>query len=391
MSEAAPASTAQSHRTKVRLFLIFALIYGAFGVQSPFFSVFLQDSGLQTSTIGLLLAGSTVIKLVSAPFVGRFADYYSALSPVLAVSLLGCGLTSLGFVLAMHPATLLVVIAAHALCLGPVPPLADAIALNAPGKVKYAPIRGAGAGVFILGLTVSGQIVEQFGVASVFLVNSVLLLLCAVVAWPRIQQREPLSKPVDAPGYLAGIRCLLAIPTFRSIVAISALILGSHALHDGFTVIRWTAAGISPSTAGLLWSVAVASEVVVFFVVGEPLLRMLGTRGACMLAAVAAGVRWSVMAVTVSTPIMALIQPLHGLTFALLHLACMRLLTEVAPPNLAGTAQGAYGTLGPGLASVILTSASGFLYARYGASAFWVMASLASTALIPAYLLKNSS
>ena len=66
------------------------------------------------------------------------------------------------------------------------------------------------------------------------------------------------------------------MPAFRRVVLVAALILGSHALHDGFAMIRWTAAGITPGTAGLLWSKSVAAEVIVFFVIGRPLLDRLG-------------------------------------------------------------------------------------------------------------------
>jgi hypothetical protein len=50
---------------------------------------------------------------------------------------------------------------------------------------------------------------------------------------------------------------------------VAALILGSHAMHDSFAVIRWGAAGIAPGAAGLLWSLSVAAEVIVFFFVGR--------------------------------------------------------------------------------------------------------------------------
>ena len=53
-----------------------------------------------------------------------------------------------------------------------------------------------------------------------------------------------------------------------AVLVYAAASLGSHALHDTFSVIRWTGAGISPQTASVLWSLAVAAEVVVFFVVG---------------------------------------------------------------------------------------------------------------------------
>jgi PPP family 3-phenylpropionic acid transporter len=97
-------------------------------------------------------------------------------------------------------------------------------------------------------------------------------------------------------------------------------------MHDSFAVIRWGAAGVGPSTAGLLWSLSVAAEVIVFLFVGRLLLDRLGPAGAAMLAAAAGSVRWAIMAETAWLPAMAAIEPLHGLTFVLLHLTCLRLL-----------------------------------------------------------------
>ena len=74
-------------------------------------------------------------------------------------------------------------------------------------------------------------------------------------------------------------------------------------------------------------------------------------------------------------------QPLHGLTFALLHLACMRLIVQVVPVRLAATAQSIYGTMCIGLATALLTLASGLLYERMGGHAFLVMAALCLLAL----------
>lgn len=65
-----------------------------------------------------------------------------------------------------------------------------------------------------------------------------------------------------------------------------------------------------------------------FFFLGRPLLGRLGPAGAAMLAAAAGSVRWAIMAETAWLPAMAAIEPLHGLTFALLHLTCLRLLAQ---------------------------------------------------------------
>jgi PPP family 3-phenylpropionic acid transporter len=91
--------------------------------------------------------------------------------------------------------------------------------------------------------------------------------------------------------------------------------------------------------------------------------------------------RWTVAAQTSDLIALGLIQPLHGITFALLHLACMHLLVGIVPQGLEGTAQAIYGTVGIGAASALLTFVSGMLYARLGAQGFWVMAALCALAL----------
>jgi PPP family 3-phenylpropionic acid transporter len=177
-----------------------------------------------------------------------------------------------------------------------------------------------------------------------------------------------------------GVRLLLRLPRFRQLVLVAALVLGSHAMHDAFAVIRWSAAGVSPATASVLWSESVAAEVLVFFLIGPALVTWLTPAGALAVAALAGMLRWAVMAQSAAVLALALVQPLHGLTFALLHLACMRLLARMVPPGLEGTAQALYGTVGIGAATAGLTLIAGVLYARVGAHGFWGMAALCALA-----------
>ena len=73
-------------------------------------------------------------------------------------------------------------------------------------------------------------------------------------------------------------------------------------------------------------------------------------------------------------------EPLHGLTFALFHLASMRLIGTTVPRNLAATTQALYGTVAIGSSIALLTLASGSLYAWLGGHAFWAMAILCAAA-----------
>ena len=61
-----------------------------------------------------------------------------------------------------------------------------------------------------------------------------------------------LPDPWRADGALRGFAALLRLRSYRRIIFVAALILGSHAMHDSFAVIRWEAAGIGPNTIGAL-------------------------------------------------------------------------------------------------------------------------------------------
>jgi PPP family 3-phenylpropionic acid transporter len=276
----------------------------------------------------------------------------------------------------------------HAVALAPTTNLADAIAVSAARRhgFEYGWVRGSASAAFIAASVAAGAAVHVSGLPVVVvlqagLMMTVPLLLMAVPALPPQQEEHGFDR--------GNVALLLRSPLFRRVVLSAALVLGSHALHDTFSVIRWTNAGISPQTASLLWSLAVAGEVFVFFLAGPWLLQRISPSIAIAVAAVVGAIRWLVSAAPVDPMASALIQPLHGVTFALLHLACMRLLGEHVPAHLAATAQAVYGTLGIGAVTAVLTIASGWAYGALGAGAFVMMAGVCLAALPVALSLRS--
>ena len=370
--------------------LLFAALYAGFGVQSPYLPRLLQEHGLAAEAIGVVLAAGTAIRLIAGPLAGRVADRFDTPKLVFAGCAAAAAAAALGYLPAKSFWPLLGITLLQAAVLAPLAPLGDSLVLaaaaphgrgNQPG-FDYGWVRGAGSGAFILGSVVSGQAIDHYGLAGILWLNAGLLAIAAVVApsMPRLPRLEPPRS--EAPIVQSGsMFALFRLPAFRRVVLVAALILGSHALHDGFAVIRWQSAGIDAGTAGILWSESVAAEVVVFLFLGRPLLDRIGANGAAVLAALAGMLRWSVEAQTAWLPAAALIQPLHGITFALLHLGCMQRLAESVPPHLAATALTVYGTLAIGAATALLTLASGSLYSAVGPAGFWAMAGLCLLAL----------
>ena len=359
-----------------RFVLLYGTLFAAFGAASPFLPSLLQKRGLGPSAIGLVLACGTAVRLLAGPAGGRLADRLGLRRPMLAGLTATAAAVGLGYLLPGGVETLLVVSVLHAALLAPLVPLADALSARAVPD-RYGWVRGAGSAAFILGANAAGQAVAAAGLPVIIVLNAGLLAVAAVAA---LAVPDMIAEPAP-PGPAGGFGALLHLPGFPRIMLVAALIGGSHALHDGFEVLRWTEAGIGPGIAGLLWSEAVAAEVLVFVVVGPPLLRRIGPRGAALLATGAGMVRWGVTAVTAAVPAMALVEPLHGLTFALLHLAVVQMLARIVPPPLAATAQAAYGTVAVGAMSALVTLASGPLYGVYGPGAFWAMAALCALAI----------
>jgi MFS transporter, PPP family, 3-phenylpropionic acid transporter len=91
--------------------------------------------------------------------------------------------------------------------------------------------------------------------------------------------------------------------------------------------------------------------------------------------------RWSMMANTTAAPALVFVQALHGLTFALMHLAAIGIIARSISDRLAATAQTIYGTAALGIASATMTLASGFLYGQFGLHAFWAMAAVCAIAI----------
>ena len=368
-----------------RFILLYAAMYAAYGVASPFLPSFLRTRGLQPEELGLVLAAGTAVRLVSAPLAGRIGDRLQALRNVLAVCIALAALATLGFLGAQGFWWVSAVVLLQAAALAPMTVLADALALRGRG-FEYGWVRGTGSAAFIAGTLLSGQTIGAFGL-EVIVPMQALLLAAAAYAAARVPE---LAHTRVAQAQSANPLGLLRLPRFASLVVVAALILGSHAMHDAFAVIRWTSAGVSASTASLLWSEAVAAEVLVFFFIGPAMVRRLTPAGAMAVAALAGVLRWAVMAQTSEVIALLLVQPLHGITFALLHLACMRLIARSVPPGLEGTAQALYGSVGIGAASALLTLVSGVLYGRFGAQGFWLMAALCALALPLTFKLRTS-
>jgi PPP family 3-phenylpropionic acid transporter len=373
---------------------LYAALFSAFGFASPFLPAFLAGRGLGFEDLGFVLGTATALRLVCGPFAGRLADRLKVFRTELAICAILAASAALLYFATYGFWTVMAVSLVQAAALAPLVPLADALSLaharrppNTAG-FEYGWVRGVGSAAFIVATLLAGLAIDRYSLSAIVWLSATALMAIPIAAsfvpeFPANAARDTSNGEIPHHPWLT----LLRQRAFVRVTLVAALVLGSHAMHDSFAVIRWSQAGVSPSTTGVLWSESVAAEVLVFLFLGPRILRAFAPSVALAVAAFCGLVRWAVMAQTVNVAALALVQPLHGFTFALLYLASMRIIADAVPQSLAATAQAVYGLVGVGGATALLMLLSGWLYARFGPAGFWAMGGLCVAAFPVIWLL----
>ncbi len=357
-----------------RFAMLFAAQFAAVGIVLPFIPPLMADRGLSPAEVGTILSAGATVRLVSGPLGGRLADALGRPRAVMAAGSAVAALAACLYGLAGGFVGLLAANLIFALAYACTVPLGDSLALRAAREEgwDYSRIRAAGSAAFIVMSGAAGWLAERAGVGSVAWLLALALAGAAVAA---------LVLPAGGGHARRGsgaFRAVIALPAFRRVLLVSALIQGSHAAYYAFGSIHWAAAGVPEATIGLLWAWSVMAEVALF-AWGRPLADRLGARRLALLAALAGLLRWAITAGTVWLPGLVAAQGLHALTFGAMHLATMRVMQTAIPPAVAGTAQTLL-SAGIGGAMMIGTMLSGQAYAAFGAAVFWGMAAMCAVA-----------
>ncbi len=342
----------------------------------PFFPVFLAARGLSPEAIGLAIAVPTLVKLAATPATGVLWDRLDRPRAILAV--LGLGAAA-GFALAGLSGSalaILLAVAFSALFWTPIFSLLDAFAvrLGRLAAVDYGRARLWGSAAFIAGNLLAGIALGLLPDAAIIWLIVAPFLLFGLSAWAL----PTLPPPRPAPAEAAEAR-IVSAPLVLGITA-AALVQASHATFYALGSVHWTGIGYGPGLIGILWSLGVIAEIVLFTFGGRAVEKF----SALMLVAfggLAALVRFAAMAFDPPAAWLIPLQLLHGLTFGATHLGLVALIAATVPDRALGRAQGLASTA-ISLAVGLATLACGPLYSAYGAAAYLASAAMGALGLV---------
>ncbi|NWK79112.1 MFS transporter [Aquitalea sp. LB_tupeE] len=318
----------------LRPFALFYFAYFAFqGLFGPFWGLYLESLSFSALQISVLMALSTLARIVAPGFWGWLADRQgrrraiiisTSLCSALAFALVGLGhgfwwiFTSLAV--------------SHFFWAGALPLVEASTAyLTRAQPGRYSRVRVWGSIGFVCLSMVGGYVLDL-----IHLVNlpwALLLLAFIVLAgWFVPDVSNPRQHQAAGPIWQT-----LRQPRVLALFACCFLMAYAHGPYYTFYSIGLRHAGYDKGAIGLLWSVGVISEILVFLLMS----RIMGRFSlASLLTAV---LRFVLIACAVEQPVLAVLaQSMHALTFGLHHATSVGLIQRLFAQQHQGRAQGLY-------------------------------------------------
>ena len=368
----------------LRLSAYLGAIFLMLGTQMPFWPLYLKGEGLDAADIGVVVAAASWARVFGLPLWGWVADPPGRGRPtLLGLALAGAAVyAAFFFVEGYWPALVLQVLVGF--FTGALIPLGDSQILQATReqRVDYGRIRLWGSATFILGNLVGGWLIalenRDWYLAAIVLP----LLATAATAWAL--PRRPRERTQRAPVKLGT---LLRNRAYLSIALVSCFLQASHGAYYVISAIAWRAAGYSEAAIAWLWVEGVVAEILLL-AAGKHLLRRYSTATLLAVGGIGSAVRWSLTALTDDLWLLIVLQALHALSFAIVHLASVTTLARVVPPERLASAQALWTAVYAGIFISGAMALAGWLYelqgqeAAYGAMAGFSLAGLVALLLL---------
>lgn len=357
------------------------------GIVLPYFPVYLEKArGLSGAEIGLILALSTLFRVIIGPLLAAWAEGsgfrkslgltciavaagYGALNPMTGVAVIGALAV---FSYALFASTM---------------PLAEAALMAVTGRergrVSYGFARALGSAGFILGNLAGGALIQAHGPdIAIRLITGAAILLAITTAWMDARPRHLASGARNIlPAMISGLG-LFRRRRLLLLTLAGASIQASHAHYYNFSAVIWTHQGIGSDLVGVLWSLGVVAEIVLLFAAA----RTLGQRSAETLIAIGAlggVIRWSVLGFAPGLALIYPVQLLHAATFAATHLGTLKAINEEVAPARLPVAVAINSAIAFGPAMAVSALASGTLFDAFSAlgpvgeaRGYWLMTAL---------------
>ena len=346
---------------KTWLTTYFINFYFIWGIFLPFWGIWLTGKGVTTEQVGILFSIGLVLRFVSSlsllPRVSTGSETLRLIR-ILAFATLLCftSLLYLNGYMWLASLTLLV-----NFMMAPMMPLGDIVGSRLVQQIQldYGRVRLWGSVSFIAGSAIVGWLIVDYGLQSIL---ALIVFTCAIMWVFALAKLNPNLTDETEQTCIKKISLLTTLkkPEVILFLLIVGFIQGSHGAYYAFSTIYWDSLGISGSAIAWLWAIAVFAEVLVLRF-NKKIFGRWTIKQMLLLGLIGGILRWWVLSMTDNIYLLAVIQTLHALTFAVTHLAAIRYISQQQPEQLVNY-QSLYSGVALGLLMAVFTYIAGISY-----------------------------
>lgn len=320
-----------------KLSTYYAIYFATVGAWVPFWPLYLAYQGYSPAQIGLTLSATACMRLLVPVAWGWIMDRTGRRMPWISGAMFLCAALYACLPFADSFVWLVALHVAYAIFWNASLPAFEVVTLNHLARTgfDYSRIRLWGSIGFVAAVLVLGPMLDLVGIAPLpWIIVGAMLAMALLGLW--IEDAHDLRQnTIEISSFLRR----LSQPAILALLLATFLSQLSFAPFYSFFSIFLEANGYSGTTIGVLWALGVFAEVVVFLFTGQ-IIKRFGSRLILLVALLSTAVRWVLLAQFVdSTPILAISQTLHFLSFGVYHAVTIHYINELFPGRLQGRGQ----------------------------------------------------
>lgn len=360
----------QARRLSAWYFWYFAFV----GVFQPYFSLYLQSLAMSAGRIAVLMSLGQMIRLVAPLFWGWLADHAGQRVKIVVMST-GAALASFSAVFLTQDflGLLLSLTVLHFFWSASLP-LVEALTLAhlTDHPEHYGRIRLWGSVGFIFAVLGMGWLLDILPITLLLWVGWALLSGTVVSA---LLLKEAVPGAIHT---ASSLRMVLSQPKVVFLLVAGLFMIAAHGVLYVFYSIHLVAHGYGKTVVGLLWTLGVLAEIIVFLLMPR-IAQRVSLRHLLLACFALAVLRFMLIGWQVdSLSVLFFAQCLHGATFGAHHVATMAALNRWFSSGQQARAQAIYGSVAYGIGGLTGGLLAGALWESAGpAMTFSVSALLA--------------
>lgn len=367
-------------------YFTYYLFVGAF---VPYWGLYLKSVNFSAVEIGILLSLFQVSRIFSPSFWGWLADKTNRrVAWIKLTALLGL-LGYIGVFFGTSFVWLFFVMAALSIFTSSTLPLAEAVTMAhvEPANQPYSRIRVWGSIGFIVAVLGLGVILDYTKIDSLLwcllIIQASLLLLSFKIPEPHVPPHHTDHLPVWK---------IVTRPEVLSLLIGCCLMVSAHSVYYSFFSIFLEERGYSKTLIGVLWSVGVVCEILMFAMMPKLMTRF-SLKQILLMSLLLAVLRFSMIGFASSSLWMLLIaQTMHAATFGSFHVASVAIVNQYFRGRHQAKGQAIYSSVGYGLGGTIGGISGGYALQYLGGETTFMLTALYPLMglIVVAIWLKNS-